>query len=101
MTPPLDPAGGWLPGRGDYGTEYATELIALIEARNCAQGCNNAGPAAAREDFGPGGTCHWLALISIPERVTGFVHDGRDAPLCTNRADPATANTDPLFEVPT
>jgi hypothetical protein len=67
---------GWLPARGDYGTHYADQVIQLIEARNCVQGCTHAGTLAAVREHGPGGTCHLLALVGLPERVKGFEHDG-------------------------
>jgi hypothetical protein len=113
---------GWLPSRGDYGTHYADQLIQLIEARNCIQGCTHAGTLAAIREHGPGGTCHLLALVGLPERVKGFEHDGgvttieqpddargsrwgvipagTPAPLCAERVDPATVGMEPLFGEP-
>lgn len=76
---------GWLPARGDYGTEYAAELVYAIERRNCALGCARSGTRQNRRDYGPGGLCPLLAIVSIPDRVRGFSHDGNpDAPLCTD-----------------
>lgn len=82
--PPLDvTAAGWLPHRGDYGTEYAGELVELVEARCCGagRGCANAGTRAAiKRVGGAGGTCRLLMLMSLPERVHGFAHDGGRVP---------------------
>lgn len=96
---------GWLPGRGNYGQHYASDLVELVEARNCVRGCAHSGSERDRQNIGPSGICEITALMLIPERVKGLVHDGgcepggHPAPLCTVRQDPATANTDPLFEV--
>lgn len=79
---------GWLPARGDYGTEYAAELIELVEARNCSagRGCVHAGRVRDIREQGPGGVCRLLALMSLPERVIGFAHDGRCVPDDIDRA---------------
>jgi hypothetical protein len=92
------PAGpeGWIPGRGDYGTEYSSDLIEIVERLNCVKGCTKAGGPAEREEFGPGGNCHTLALIGadvpIPE-----LEPRPDGPHCTAREDPAVAGMDALF----
>lgn len=94
-----EPDKPWTPGRGDYGTEYAGDLIAIIEAHNCVKGCTRAGTPREIEDYGPGGTCEILARVSIPDAVPEL--DPRaEGPHCSARVDPATASTDPLFEVP-
>lgn len=75
---------GWLAHRGDYGTEYAAELVSAIEQRNCSLGCAKSGTREQRRMYGPGGVCPLLALVSMGERVKGFSHDGNgDAPVCT------------------
>jgi len=40
----------WIPGRGDYGAHYSTDLIEVIERKNCAKGCLKSGyaPGARR-----------------------------------------------------
>lgn len=59
-------------GRGDYGTEYAGDLIRIIEAGNCGKArCIHAGSDKDVAEFGPGGNCRSLASlfagIPIPE----------------------------------
>lgn len=92
-------AEGWLARRGDYGAEYAADLIPLIEATTCHLGCVNAGSEAERAEFGPGGNCHLLAQLCVPERMAEFVPEP-DGPRCTARVDPATVGMEPLFEDP-
>lgn len=93
-------ATNWIPGRGDYGTEYAGDLVEIVERLNCSKGCTRSGTAADREAFGgPGGHCEILARIDgraeIPE-----LDPRPDGPHCRVREDPATAGMEPLFEVP-
>jgi len=106
---PKDATDEWQPHRGDYGTEYAGDLVELIEQRNCVQGCTLAGARKLRREVGPGGSCIHLCTISLGDPVTGFVDDGGDAPLCTHRVPPPPpvrrgrrrrAGVEPLFEVP-
>jgi len=92
---------GWTPNRGDYGAHYATDLIPLIEKRNCIKGCVHSGSQSDRDEFGPGGNCHILAMVSlgaqdvrIPELVPQ-VHGIR----CTAREDPAVAEMVPMFNM--
>jgi hypothetical protein len=89
----------WTPGRGDYGTEYAGDLIEIIEAHNCVKGCTRTGTPREIEDYGPGGTCEILARVSIPDAVPEL--DPRpEGPHCTARVDPATVGMEPLFGEP-
>lgn len=75
---------GWLPRRGDYGAHYAGDLIPLVEATSCAHGCTKAGTQEVRDEFGPGGDCHLLALMTLPERVRE-IEPRADGPVCTAR----------------
>ena len=89
----------WAPYRGDYGAHYGTDLIDLIEAGNCSKGCARSGTQAERDEFGPGGNCHVLALVALGD-YGEIVHglDPRPAgPHCHARQDPATAGMEPLF----
>ncbi len=87
---------GWVPGRGDYGTEYSSDLIEIVERHNCVKGCTKAGSAAEREEFGPGGNCEVLAMIGADVPIPEL--EPRPAgPHCTARKDPATAGMAPLF----
>jgi hypothetical protein len=86
----------WVPGRGDYGTEYATDLVEIIERHNCVKGCTRSGTQAERDEFGLGGNCEVLARVCVPAAVPEL--DPRpDGPHCRVREDPATAGMDPLF----
>lgn len=90
--------GGWAPGRGDYGCEYGTDLIPIIEAHNCVKGCVSAGTQADIAEFGPGGNCHILALVAAADGTPIPELDPRqEGPHCRTRQDPATAGMDPLF----
>jgi hypothetical protein len=80
---------GWLPGRGDYGAEYAADLIALIEASSCRHGCAKSGTQADRDEYGPGGNCVILAMVCMPERQKEL-EPRADGPVCTAR-EPLTA----------
>lgn len=78
---------GWVARRGDYGTEYAAELVYAIEQRNCSLGCAKSGTREQRRMYGPGGVCRLLMFLELQERVKGFSHDGGGdgeikAPLC-------------------
>lgn len=57
--------------RGDYGCEYAADIVELIEGSNCTLGCTHAGTADEIAEFGPGGLCGLLmdvlAQIPVPE----------------------------------
>jgi hypothetical protein len=66
---------GWIPARGDYGAHYATDLIPLVEASNCVKGCVRSGTQAARDEFGPGGHCHILAVLGAgaDDRIPALV----------------------------
>jgi hypothetical protein len=91
----------WAPYRGDYGVHYAGELIEGIEELNCVKGCLKAGTQAQRDEFGPGGNCDVLAIVSIGEygQTIPELDPRPDGPHCTARQDPATAGAAPLFEV--
>lgn len=93
------PAGpeGWIPGRGDYGTEYSGDLVAIIEAHNCVKGCTRAGTAAQQAEFGPGGCCGVLARVALGNQPVPELDPRPDGPHCTAREDPATAGMEPLF----
>lgn len=79
----------WTPGRGDYGTEYAGDLIEIIERLNCALGCTKAD-----------GGCEILARVFLtPEEGIPELDPRREGPHCRAREDPATAGMEPLFEV--
>lgn len=45
---------------------YAADAMAHVEARNCALGCSvGLSTPEAFVEFGPGGTCHLLALVAV------------------------------------
>jgi hypothetical protein len=102
-------ANGWTPGRGDYGTDHSSDMIALIEEHNCVKGCTLSGTRAARREFGPGGNCELLALVAIGDGPIREFDPRPDGPHCTARiepppkppakprARPAPPNTEPLF----
>lgn len=92
----------WRPGRGDYGAEYAGDLIEIIERFNCSKGCTRSGSQADRDEFGPGGNCTVLAAVFMsPEEGIPELDPRPDGPHCRARQDPATVGMDPLFpEVP-
>lgn len=75
---------GWLPRRGDYGAHYAADLIPLVEATSCHLGCARSGTQQARDEFGPGGDCHLLAILTLPDRVLE-IKPREDGPVCTVR----------------
>lgn len=74
MLPRSDPVdrATYVYGRGDYGSEYATDLVAKIDGWNCALGCQRAGDDAARAEFGPGGNCSLLAQLFAKVPVPEF-----------------------------
>lgn len=90
---------GWMPGRGDYGSEYSGDLIQIIERHNCLKGCTKSGTEAEREEFGPGGTCNILARVSLGQDAVPELDPRPDGPHCTARQDPAVVGMEPLFEV--
>lgn len=106
----------WAPYRGDYGAHYAHETIELIEEHNCVKGCTRSGTEPEREEFGPGGNCHILAMVAlgdhdraIPEldpRPAGPHCDARQVPVPVlpgfdrEEFERATAGIDPLFPIP-
>jgi len=94
---PLD----WVPGRGDYGTEYAFALVEIIEEHNCSKGCVFAVRDAV-DEWGPGGNCSVLAMIGadvpVPELnplPAGPVCRKREAP--PSEFDLSTVGMDPLL----
>jgi hypothetical protein len=96
---PLEPGEPWKPGRGDYGCEYAGNLIEIVEQHNCVKGCTKAGTPEQVAEHGPGGVCDVLVRIFTEEPVPEL--DPRpDGPVCTVREDPATVGMDPLFDAP-
>lgn len=72
-------------GRGDYGCEYASDVIEIIEGMNCAQGCARAGgPEAIAAMGSAGGSCDILARIWSQDPVPEI--DPRDdGPVCKVR----------------
>lgn len=93
--------GGWIPYRGDYGARYSLDLIPLVEAANCSKGCTKSGTDAERDEFGPGGNCHILAMVSIGDQETPIPElvPTVDGIACTARQDPATVGIEPLVDV--
>jgi hypothetical protein len=91
---------GWIPGRGDYGAHYASDLIPLVEAMSCRLGCTKSGTQATRDEFGPGGDCEVLAVLSLGDGETRIpeLEPHAEGPRCRARVDPATVGMDPLFE---
>ena len=85
--------------RGDFGAEYATDLIPIVEATNCALGCTKAGPTSAIAELGPGGTCHVLAMLSLGDGtpVPELTRAGLRRIDCSARVDPATAGMETLL----
>ena len=59
-------------GRGDYGTDRATELIRHIEARNCIKGCRRSDPEDRIRFGGPGGNCGLLGNLVVALPVPEF-----------------------------
>jgi hypothetical protein len=72
-------------GRGDYGCEYASDVIAIIEQFNCVKGCARAGDLVGPALGGsPGGSCDILDRIWSEEPVPEI--DPRDeGPVCKVR----------------
>lgn len=75
---------GWLPHRGDYSAEYATDLIPMIEQTTCVRGCVKSGTDLDRVQYGPGGTCLILANLGMGERMAEITPTGQ-GPVCTAR----------------
>jgi len=90
----------YIPRRGDFGAHYAIDLIPVVEATNCSLVCGHAGTEADRDEFGPGGICHVLAILAIGDVPVEELTRVEDRIDCSARTDPRAANTDPLFEVP-
>lgn len=88
----------WRPGRGDYGTEYAGDMIELIERMNCSLGCTKAGTAKEIAEMGAGGSCPVISAVwagfedGIPE-----LDPRPEGPHCRARVDPVTAGMEPLL----
>ena len=89
----------WAPYRGDYGAHYAHELIEVIEERNCVKGCTRSGTQADRDEFGPGGNCHILAMVALGTygEIIPELDPQPEGPHCRARQDPAIAGMEPLF----
>ena len=77
--------GGHVFSRGDYGAEYASDVIEIIERFNCAKGCARAGSADVIAEVGSaGGSCDILARIWLQDPVPEI--DPRDdGPVCKVR----------------
>jgi hypothetical protein len=60
--------------RGDYGAEYASELIELVERDNCSLGCTYPDPSTVLV-FGPGGDCDLLIALFLEVPVPEFRRD--------------------------
>ena len=76
---------GWRPARGDYGREYLTEVIDLIEERNCAKGCERAGGEfMIIAAMTPSGICPVMAEV-IQELPVREIDPRPDGPDCTAR----------------
>jgi hypothetical protein len=83
---PRPGATDWCPGRGDYGTDHASDMIALVEKLNCVKGCRFAGDAATRAQFGPGGDCGVLGRIWFePEKGIPELDPQPAGPFCRKR----------------
>jgi len=67
--------------------QYASEALTAIEAWNCAKGCaRGLADPAAFEEFGPGGTCHLLALVALGDgQPIPELDDDGDTVTCTAR----------------
>lgn len=97
----------WIPGRGDYGTEYASELIEVIESGNCKKGCLRSGSDAEKAEFGPGGNCGILAMVALGDGETPVpeLDPTPRYPTCRVREpiptdfEVATRDMEPLFEL--
>lgn len=96
----------WVPGRGDYGADHSSDLIATIEDVNCSQGCAHAGTRAERKEFGPGGNCTLLAMVAAgaPFVQIPDLDPCDDGPRCRRRTPPPPPKrrekqrgTEPLF----
>ena len=90
-------------GRGDYGCEYAADIVAIIERFNCSKGCVRAGTA---EDIasigGPSGLCD-IALRVFETKPVPEIDPRKDGPVCNARQpipepDPYEG-VEPLFQV--
>lgn len=60
---------------------YSFEAVNHVEETNCARGCRFGAPTGSpeAEEFGPGGTCHVLAMVSLG--------DGQSIPELDDRGD--------------
>jgi hypothetical protein len=88
----------YVPRRGDFGAEHASDLIPIVEATNCVLGCINAGTATDIGEFGPGGNCPVLAMVCLGDGapVPELTRVGRRID-CSARVDPATAGMGPFL----
>jgi hypothetical protein len=61
--------------------QYAAETVEAVEQWNCSKGhgCTHGAEKGSVEweDFGPGGTCHLLALIFLQEKIEEMDDDGK------------------------
>jgi hypothetical protein len=94
----------WIPGRGDYGTEYSFDLVDLVERMNCSAGCVFA-ISANSGGLGPGGTCSILNQVGLGENVPIPELDPRPSgPFCRKQrvpAEQALAGQGDLFTITT
>jgi hypothetical protein len=58
-------------GRGDYGAEYAGDLVRIVEQGNCVKDCAKSDPKD-RGEFGPGGNCIHLANLFVGLPIPEF-----------------------------
>lgn len=76
--------GGHAFGRGDYGAEYAFEIIEIIERLNCVKGCLRAGDASDIANIGPSGVCE-IALRVLEEKPVPEIDHLPSGPVCNAR----------------
>lgn len=78
----------WQPSRGDYGAMCGTDLIRIIERHNCVHGCTRTGGPDAEREYGPGGTCHILALVALGDQPVPGLEPRPAGPHCAARQAP-------------
>lgn len=79
----------WRPHRGDYGTEYSFDLVAIIEEMNCSAGCVFA-ISANSGGLGPGGACSVLNAVAAGDGTPIPELDPRPSgPFCRKQQIPA------------